>query len=77
MANAACKPIDAREVREFRAAARLSAAQAANIVGLNDDAAWRKWERNGVTGSGAVLLRAMIESAAVRRYFGVNLMADI
>lgn len=63
--------VDGEDVRQARAALGLSASEAADIVGLNDGAAWRKWERNGVTGTGAVLVKALMESAAVRRYFRV------
>jgi hypothetical protein len=64
------------EVRTARAELRLSAAEAAHLVGLNDGAAWRKWERNGVTGPGAVLLGALLGSRAVRRHFGLLNEAD-
>jgi len=60
------------EVRAVRTMFNLSASRAASIVGLNDGAAWRKWERNGVRGPGAVLLKAIVESTAVRRYFKIG-----
>jgi DNA-binding transcriptional regulator YiaG len=60
------------EVRTARADLGLSASEAAVLVGLNDGAAWRRWERNGVTGPGAVLIRALMESRAVRRHFGIE-----
>jgi len=59
------------EVRQARISLNISASSAAELVGLNDGAAWRKWERNGVSGPGAVLIRALLESHAVRRYFRV------
>lgn len=64
--------ITAADVRAARAALGLSAAAAAAMVGLSDGAAWRKWERNGVSGPGAMLVRALADSAAVRRYFGLT-----
>lgn len=68
--------MEAAEVRATRLSMGLSASQAAEIVGLSEGAAWRRWERDGVTGAGAILLRALTDSAAARRYFGVNLVAD-
>lgn len=66
-------PIRADEVRAARSALRLSATEAAALVGINDGAQWRRWERDGVKGPAAVLLRAIIESRAVRRYFGLSI----
>ena len=57
------------EVRAWRASFELSASQAAEIVGLSEGAAWRRWERMGVAGPNAVLLRAIEKDHNVRRYF--------
>lgn len=59
------------QVRDARAKLSLSAAEAATLVGLNDGAAWRRWERGGVSGPGAVLLTALVESPAVREHFHI------
>lgn len=59
-------------VRETRRTLNLSASQAAKTVGLNDGSSWRRWERNGVTGPAATLVLALRESAAVRRYLGLE-----
>ncbi|WP_191320448.1 hypothetical protein [Camelimonas fluminis] len=48
----------------------------AAVVGLNDGAAWRKWERNGVKGPGAVLLASLIDSPDVRRHFRLSIKGD-
>lgn len=57
------------EVRTARADLGLTAAEAAALVGLNDGAAWRKWERLGVSGPAAVLLLALTDSEFVLEYF--------
>lgn len=67
--------MDPEAVRTLRANLGLSAAQAADLAGVNDGAQWRKWERSGVKGPGAVLLNAIAQSPAVRRYFGVEIKA--
>lgn len=63
--------MEATGVRTARATLGLSASEAAALVGLSEGAAWRQWERNGVGGPGAVLLQALLDSAAVRRHFGL------
>jgi len=63
------------EVKAARAAFSLTADGMAAVVGLSDGAAWRKWERNGVKGPGAVLLSSLIDSPAVRRHFGLSVKA--
>lgn len=68
--------LDAAAVRAARETLGLSATEAASLVGLNDGAAWRKWERNGVSGPAAVLIRALIDSRAVRRHFGIAASSD-
>ena len=63
------KKLDGKAVRKAREFLSLSASQAAEAVGLNDGAAWRKWERKGVSGPGAVLVSALVASRQVRRHF--------
>jgi DNA-binding transcriptional regulator YiaG len=64
------------EVKAAREAFSLSAAEAAAFVGLNDGAAWRKWERNGVSGPAAVLIRLCLKSAAARAVVGLKIAGD-
>lgn len=64
------------EVRAARKSLSLSASKAAMIFGIYDGAAWRKWEQKGVSGPGAKLLTAMLESRAVRQHFGLSLAED-
>jgi len=73
MSDAPRATLDAATVRAARSSLGLSASEAAILVGLNDGAAWRKWERNGVSGPGAILIQALIESQPVRRHFRVKL----
>lgn len=60
------------EVRGWRASFGLTADQAAALVGLTEGAAWRRWEREGITGPSAVLLQAITKDAGVRRYFRLS-----
>ncbi|MCS4088815.1 hypothetical protein [Rhizobium sp. BK176] len=64
------------EVKAAREAFSLSAAEAAAFVGLNDGAAWRRWERNGVSGPGAILIRLCLKSAAARAFFGLKIAGE-
>lgn len=71
--SASRRQLSADETRAARAALGLSASEMAQVVGLNDGAAWRKWERMGVSGPGAVLVSALLTSQPIRRYFGLSL----
>lgn len=60
------------DVKAARKVLSISAAEAARCVGINDGAAWRKWERNGVSGPAAVLIRVFLQSAEARAFVGIG-----
>lgn len=66
------------EFRAARAALGLSAEGLARLVMVQSGRTVRKWEAGDrdVPGPVAVLLQALIESAAVRLHFGVTLATD-
>jgi DNA-binding transcriptional regulator YiaG len=64
------------EVKAARKAFSLSAAEAAAFFGINDGAAWRKWERNGVSGAAAILIRLCLKSEKARAFMGLKIDGD-
>lgn len=66
------------ELRRARAALGLSTEGLARLVDVQGGRTVRKWEAGDrdVPGPVAVLLRALMESRSVRRYFGVVVEAD-
>lgn len=60
------------QVREARSQLGLTAAAAAAAFGLNDGAAWRKWERNGVSGPAALMIGLCLQSPEARAYLGLS-----
>lgn len=56
------------KVRALRKMLDLSAEACAQMVGINDGAGWRRWERDGAKGVAAVFLTAMIDLPALRRH---------
>uniref|UniRef100_UPI0030D96158 helix-turn-helix domain-containing protein n=2 Tax=Pseudomonas TaxID=286 RepID=UPI0030D96158 len=63
----------AEQLRAARTALGLSAKGLARLVDVQSGRTVRKWEAGDrdVPGPVAVLLRALMESRSVRRYFGV------
>ncbi|WP_339454629.1 helix-turn-helix domain-containing protein, partial [Pseudomonas sp. EA_5y_Pfl2_R50] len=68
----------AEQLRAARTALGLSAKGLARLVDVQSGRTVRKWEAGDrdVPGPVAVLLRALMESRSVRRYFGVVVEAD-
>jgi DNA-binding transcriptional regulator YiaG len=64
------------EVRAARETFSISASEAAAFFGLNDGAAWRRWERNGVSGSAAILIYLCLKSQAARSFIGLKIAGD-
>lgn len=70
----------AAELKAARHAFGLSANEFARLVGVSDGTTVRKWEleegstKRSIPGPVAVLVAALLESAAVRKHFGVTLL---
>lgn len=65
------------ELTSAQHALRLSDAKFAQWVGVSDGSTVRKWKRGDrdIPGPVQVLVRAALESAEVRSYFGLTLAA--
>lgn len=64
------------ELKEARHRLGLSANALADLVGVSDGRTVRRWEAGDrdIPGPVQVLLRALLANAAVRKYFGVDLI---
>ena len=67
------------ELRNARHALGLSTSEFADFVSVSDARSVRRWEDNtrDIPGPVEVLVRAVLKSPAVRKYFGLTLKADI
>lgn len=66
------KELTGDQVKQARSELGLTAAAAAAAFGLNDGAAWRKWERNGVSGPAALMIGLCLQSPEARVYLGLS-----
>lgn len=68
----------AEEFRVARVALGLSAEGLARLVEVSDGRTVRRWARGerDVPGPVAVILRALLDSPAVRQYFGLTIESD-